>query len=203
MLLSAVLALTTPALAQEAGSLWKDDQAWLLVGQDGTQRKLGDLVTVMIVESSSSSLSAGTSATRDSDNSASVDSLFGLRKRFTASRPNMDGGINLGTSSSTAFNGDGSTSRGGELQGMLTCTVIEVFENGNLRIQGHKEVRSGREIQYIDLVGIVRPQDIQADNTVASHLLAEPSIQFTGSGAIEDVQKLGLGTRIFNKLWPF
>jgi flagellar L-ring protein precursor FlgH len=203
MLLSAVLALATPALAQEAGSLWKDDQAWLLVGQDGTQRKLGDLVTVVIVESSSSSLSAGTSATRDSDNSASVDSLFGLRKRFTASRPNMEGGINLGTSSSTAFNGDGSTSRGGELQGMLTCTVIEVFENGNLRIQGHKEVRSGNEIQYIDLVGVVRPQDIQADNTVESHLLADPSIQFTGSGAIEDVQKPGLGTRIFNKLWPF
>ena len=203
MLLSAVLALSAPALAQDPGSLWNDDQAWLLVGQDGTQRKLGDLVTVVIVESSSSSLSAGTSATRDSDNSASVDSLFGLRKRLTASRPNMDGGINLGTSSSTAFNGDGSTSRGGELQGMLTCTVIEVFENGNLRIQGHKEVRSGNETQFIDLVGIVRPQDIQADNTVLSHLLAEPSIQFTGSGSIEDVQKPGLGTRIFNKLWPF
>ena len=204
MPISLLLSLLIPtASAQEAGSLWRDDQAWLLVGQDGTARSVGDLITVRIIESSSSSLSAGTTASRDSENSAGVESLFGFRNRITASRPNMEGGINLGTSSSTAFNGDGSTSRGGELQGVLTCTVVEVFENGNLRILGHKEVRSGIEIQYIDLTGTVRPQDIQADNTVESYLLADPRIEFTGSGAIEDVQKPGLGTRIFNKLWPF
>ena len=201
-MLPIVLTLLNTADAQEAGRLWKEDQAFLLVGQDGTQRRVGDLVTVIIVESSSSSLTAGTSATRDASNSAGVESLFGFRRRFTASRPNMEGGINLGATSSTAFAGDGSTSRGGELQGMLTCTVIEVLDNGNLRLKGRKEVRSGIEVQYIDLLGTVRPQDIQANNTVESYLLADPRIEFTGSGAIEDVQKPGLGTRIFNKLWP-
>ena len=77
-----------------------------------------------------------------------------------------------------------------------------MLDNGNLRLKGRKEVRSGIEVQYIDLLGTVRPQDIQANNTVESYLLADPRIEFTGSGAIEDVQKPGLGTRIFNKLWP-
>ncbi|MDG1481658.1 MAG: flagellar basal body L-ring protein FlgH [Myxococcota bacterium] len=202
-LLSVLALLSGPAQAQDGGSLWNEDQAWLLIGQSGTGRNVGDLVTVVIVESSSSMLSAGTSANRDSNNEAGVTSIFGLKKRITGRHPDMDGAISLGTTSDTSFSGDGATSRGGELQGLLTCTVTEVLENGNLRIQGRKEVRSGLEIQYIDLIGTVRPQDIQANNTVESYLLADPSIQFTGSGAIEDVQRPGLGTRLFNRIWPF
>ena len=80
------LMLMLTASAQEPGSIWQPGQPWLLDGQDGTTRAVGDLITVIIVESSSSSLSADTSANRDATNSAGVTSLFGLRERFLSRR---------------------------------------------------------------------------------------------------------------------
>ena len=81
------------------------------------------------------------------------------------------------------------------LQGTLTCEVIAVKSNGNLVVFGWKEVRSNRETQYLSLSGEVRPQDIRANNTIDSNLLANARIEYTGSGVVSDKQGPGLGTR--------
>jgi flagellar L-ring protein precursor FlgH len=70
-------------------------------------------------------------------------------------------------------------------------------------IWGWKEVRANRETQYMVVSGTVRPQDIKADNTVDSQLLAEAHIEFNGNGPLSDKQGPGLGQRVLDRTWPF
>ena len=111
--------------------------------------------------------------------------------------------IEIGASSQNAFDGKGSTGRDSTIDAVLTCEVIEVQPGGNLRVWGWKQVRVNREIQYLVVEGIVRPRDIQMDNTIASNLLAKAKIEVTGSGVVADKQGPGLGTRLLDRLWPF
>jgi flagellar L-ring protein precursor FlgH len=99
--------------------------------------------------------------------------------------------------------GRAETSRTGTLLANVTCQVIEVLPNGNLRIHGTKQVRVNRETQYLLIDGVVRPRDILLDNTVLSDLIAEARIEFTGAGVLADKQGPGWGTRAADTLWPF
>jgi flagellar L-ring protein precursor FlgH len=115
----------------------------------------------------------------------------------------MGATIGLAGSSASSFTGDGSTSRDGSLTAVITCSVVEVMSNGNLRIRGTKEVRVNREIQYLTLEGVVRPRDIRIDNTVQSNLISDARVEFTGNGVVSDKQGQGWGTRIADTIWPF
>ncbi len=192
-----------PPPPRSHAGLWDEGRARMMFGLDGNAREVGDLITVRISESSSSSISSDTSTGRATDLSASIDSFFGLKKAITSANGNMEGSIGMGTSSGSSFAGNGGTSRSGEVEGVLTCTVIEVLPNGNLVIEGHKEVRSNKETTHHVLTGIVRPQDIQADNTVQSYLLASSDVQITGQGVIADNDGPGVGTRVWSRVWPF
>jgi flagellar L-ring protein precursor FlgH len=193
-----------PQTQQSApGSLWVDTQARMIAGLDGNARAEGDLVTVLITESSRTSITAGTSSTSTSDNEAEVRTLFGLGKKITDSNPNMGGSIGMGAGSNFTYNGDGTTSREGQVEAVLTCTVQQVLPNGNLFISGTKEVRTNNETQYVTLSGFIRPQDIQANNTVESGRIANPSIQIHGQGVLADDQRTRAGTRVMKRLWPF
>lgn len=197
--------LATPSLETSAteGSLWEANKARMLVGIDGNARAEEDLVTVLISEKMASQVSAATRASRASSVNAGIGSLLGLRNKIVSANPNMGGEIALGASSGSDFDGDANTSRDSTLKGTLTCEVITVRSNGNLVIFGWKEVRSNRETQYLSLTGEVRPQDIRADNTVESNLLASARIEYTGSGVVSDKQGPGLGTRFVDNVWPF
>lgn len=197
--------LATPKLEtlETTGSLWNGNRARMMVGIDGNARAEQDLVTVLISEQMASQVSAATRATRASSVNAGIGSLLGIRNKIVAANPNMGGEISLGASSGSDFDGDANTSRDSTLQGILTCEVIAVKSNGNLVIFGWKEVRSNRETQYLSLSGEVRPQDIRADNTINSNLLANARIEYTGSGVVSDKQGPGLGTRLIDNVWPF
>ena len=100
-----------------------------------------------------------------------LGSFFGLGKQITENNQgNLGGGLGYETGSQHGFDGQGKTTRAGTLQGRLTCRVIEVMLNGNLRVWGYKQVRSNRETQYLVVEGLARPLDIQADNTIESSL---------------------------------
>jgi flagellar L-ring protein FlgH len=185
------------------GSLWIESQARMMVGLDGNARSVGDLVTILILEESSASIGADTTAGSSSQNSAQIESLLGLSTGITAANPNMGGTIGFGTGSDYAYSGSGLTSREGVVEGIITATVIEVYPNGNLRISGTKEVRSNNETQYLTIEGTVRPQDIQADNMVKSSLLADSVVEITGRGSVNDDQKVRTGTRLLKTVWPF
>ncbi len=185
------------------GALWSERSARTLLGQDGNTRQVGDLVTVNIYESTSASLQAGTETSRTSTLGAKIAALFGIETSILKANPNMGPEISMETESSSSYNGSGTTRRESNLEGQLTCQIVEVLPTGNLRIRGSKEVRSNRELQWLVLEGVVRPRDIRADNTVDSYLLAEARIEHNGSGVVSDKQGPGIGTRIVDRVWPF
>jgi flagellar L-ring protein precursor FlgH len=201
---AAVAAPPVAALfAAAPGSLWDERSARTLLGQDGTSRQVGDLVTVNIYESTSASVEAGTSTSRDSGVGAEIRALLGLETSVLRANPNMGESIAVDAGTTTTYTGAGTTHREANLQGQLTCTIIEVLPNGNLRLSGEKRVGSNRETQVLTLVGTARPRDIQADNTIASYLLADAHIDNGGTGVISDKQGPGIGQRLIDRVWPF
>jgi flagellar L-ring protein precursor FlgH len=81
--------------------------------------------------------------------------------------------------------------------------VVEKYPNGNLKIYGWKEVRTNRETTYLVLTGIIRPRDIQANNTIESDFVAEAKLQLDGAGVVADKQGPGIGARVVDHAWPF
>lgn len=196
-------AVAAPPAPPPPGSLWTEVGSRALIGMDGNARRVGDLITVLIAESASTSLDADTTTSRDGATSFGVDALLGVDTSITAANSNMGGGITIGGTSSTSHAGTGKTTRDGTLSATLTCQVEEVLPNGNLRIRGTKEVRVNHETQYLTLEGIVRPRDILLDNTVRSDVIADARVEYTGEGVIADKQHQGWGTAVLDAVWPF
>jgi flagellar L-ring protein precursor FlgH len=186
-----------------AGSLWSETQSRTLVGMDSNSRQIGDLITVNISESTETELQADTSSSRDSSVAGGVGSMLGIGSGMVGANSDLNGELSVSVNGSADYAGDGKTSREGTLSGTLTCRVIEVMPNGNLKLWGYKEVRSNKETQYLILQGLVRPRDVQADNTVDSYLLAEAHIEFAGTGTVSDKQRPGVAHRVLDHAWPF
>ena len=195
---------TAPARVPMPGSLWNEVGARSLVGMNGNARRVGDLITVFIDEKTITELTAETGLKRRSDMTGRIGSFLGIGKQVSGNNSgNLGGGLGYETGSEHGFDGQGKTTRAGTLQGRLTCRVIEVMLNGNLRVWGYKQVRSNRETQYLVVEGLARPLDIQADNTIESSLLAEAKIEFNGAGVVGDKQGPGVVQRAVDHAWPF
>ena len=179
--------------------------------QDLRAYKVGDLVTINIVETSSASKSATTKTSRNSSMNAGIDNLLGWEGRaknltsFGKSdvRNAYDNTNMFKGSLINSFDGSGSTSRGDNMTAAITARVIDVMPNGNLHIEGTREIRVNSETQIIVLSGIIRPVDISPDNTVLSSYVGNAKIQYLGSGAISDKQRPGWLTRAVDTIWPF
>lgn len=185
----------------EPGSLWNEVNARQLMGMDGNARQVGDLITVEIEESLDTQVGASTSTSRRSSVEGGIDSFAGVLENLTEADDPVK--LQVAASLVSEFSGDGQTKRGSAMEATLTCEVIEILPNGNLRIWGYETLRLNRETQYLTLEGIIRPRDIQMDNTVRSELVARPVIQVTGSGVVADKQGPGWFMRLLDALWPF
>lgn len=151
--------------------------------------EVGDIVTVLVVETATASTAAKTDANSKSEVSGGPG--LGILNQIT------DWGIDT----ETKYAGDGKSSRSGALTTQMSTRVVEQLPNGNLRLQGERVVEINGEAQIITLTGIVRPLDVRADNTIASTLIADAQISYSGSGTVTDAQSPGLITRIANFLF--
>ncbi|MCL1826674.1 MAG: flagellar basal body L-ring protein FlgH [Candidatus Cloacimonetes bacterium] len=151
---------------------------------------IGDILTVHIQESSKASASSGSKTARSLDHGASMDAGQGpLRFLPMAS---MSGGAN------NTFKGDANTTRDASLSSKMTVTIIDIDESGNLVIEGSRKVTINGEDEITSLSGIVRPQDVSADNTVNSQNIANSNISYKGKGAVNEGSRVGLISRIIN-----
>jgi len=189
--------------APPPGSLWNETSALQLLGLEGNARQVGDLITVNILEETATKVDSETRTGRANGTNLGVGALLGLETSILKANPNMGESISIDLTNERKFSGSGSTARGSEVRATITCEVLQVLMNGNLKIWGWKEVRVNRETQYVVLQGIVRPRDIQMDNTVTSDLIAQAQIEITGRGVVADREGPGIGTRILDKVWPF
>jgi flagellar L-ring protein precursor FlgH len=101
------------------------------------------------------------------------------------------------------FEGDGETTRSGTLSAFITCRVVDVMPNGNLKIVGTREVMVNYENQLIILSGIIRPRDISDQNVILSTFISGAKIAYSGSGIVDDRQRPGWLANLLNNVWPF
>ncbi|MFO7264667.1 MAG: flagellar basal body L-ring protein FlgH [Limnochordales bacterium] len=187
VLLALGAGLALPAAAN-GGSLWRDGDSLF---SDRKARRVGDLVTIIIVERAQATQTASTQTGREGALQVGPISLADLLPVI----PPISG------SASDKSNSSGSTTRGGSVNARMTAKVVEVLPNGNLVIEGRQTIVINGEEQVIVVSGIVRPQDIEPDNTVLSTYIADATIVYNGTGPIGDAQEPGLLTRLLN--WLF
>jgi flagellar L-ring protein precursor FlgH len=185
------------------GSLWQEDGTLSKLFMDHKAKAVGDIVTVSIVESSSASKSATTKTGRKSSISGGLESFFNLEKRYPGSHPFFNPFSSIKGGLESNFDGSGTTTRSGKLTAYITARVTEVLPNGNLRIEGSREVTVNNEKQFITLSGIIRPEDISSDNVILSTYISDARIVYSGVGVISDRQRPGWLARIFDWIWPF
>ncbi len=192
--------ISEPAPPQTAGSLWTTSRGGIFADMKGTT--VGDIVTVVISENASASKEAKTQTGRSSTMSAGITNLFGLETDigdFIGGSPSSIVNANAGNQ----FDGSGKTERKEALTATLTTQVVEILPNGNLRIEGNKTVTVNREMQIVQLSGIVRPSDVSARNLVDSSNVLNARISYVGKGVISDKQQQGWLVQALDQVWPF
>jgi flagellar L-ring protein precursor FlgH len=134
---------------------------------------------------------------------AGTPNLLGLEKTGIFKNNFADLSKILNISNSSKFAGAGSTSRQENLNATITARVIDVLPNGNLLIEGRRNIKVNEEDQIIVLEGTIRSRDIAQDNTVNSIYVADARISYSGRGIISDRQSPGWLMNILDKIWPF
>lgn len=200
---------TPQVLSPTEGSLWKNKSSLF---EDRKARRVNDLVTIIINESTSAQKKASTTSSRDSSSDYGLDTFFGMNKDFNIQNlPIINGFYKAGNvfspavkgSAKSDFKGDGDTARTGRITGTITAKVVEVLPNGNLVIESRKEIFVNNEKEILVLRGIIRPDDISQNNTVLSQYVADAQIYLVGEGTLGDKQSQGWLVRFLDKIWPF
>jgi flagellar L-ring protein precursor FlgH len=158
---------------------------------DQKANRQGDAVTILIVEISSASNDAKTSSSRESNLS-----LSGSMKTSNSPGTEVSGGLGLGNQ----FKGEGATASRGSIRAKISARVDSVLTNGNLVVNGNRTITVNGEEQTIKISGIVRPSDIQADNSVYSFNISDAVIVFEGSGIVSRAQGPGWFTKLLHWL---
>ncbi|MDH4275159.1 MAG: flagellar basal body L-ring protein FlgH [Gammaproteobacteria bacterium] len=166
---------------------------------DSTARRIGDILTVILQESTAAKKSASNGGSKESSVDLPVPTLFG--GGLTYNGRNL---LETSVASKQKFAGKGDTAQSNSLTGRITVTVVETLANGNLVVQGEKLLTLNQGSEHIRFSGIVRIADIKADNTVLSSNVANAQIIYAGTGTLADSSTPGWLTRFFNSAWwPF
>jgi flagellar L-ring protein precursor FlgH len=171
------------------------------VYDDNRARRVGDLVTVVVLESSEASREASTGVSRDSSVSADIETFLGSDLDTGGPNQFFQPEVRAGTSNS--FQGSGSTKRKDLLRTTVAARVAQVLDDGNLVVEGRREVRVNAETQYLFVRGIARPVDISTNNTITSAALADAQILYGGRGIVSNQQKPGWMYQVLDVVWPF
>jgi len=188
------------------GGIWPGDTSKNLLFEDTKARKVGDIVTVLLNESATSTATASTDTSKSSSIDLQTNSVLGLPSNMGIQNfLGMGTGFNPAAKGSTtrANKGTGTVSREGTLTGTLAATIVAVNENGNFEIAGKRSVTVNNEEQLMILTGIIRPSDVNYDNTINSSLIANAAISYSGEGVIADEQRVGWLMRALSYIWPF
>ncbi|HEX7596769.1 MAG TPA: flagellar basal body L-ring protein FlgH [Polyangia bacterium] len=182
------------------GSLWQEGRPASLLFTDARALRVNDLVVIKIDEQADAHRSTDTNTDRSSTASAKIDAFLGLLKKLPGS---LDPNLNIGGGSNASFKSSGDTARSESLTATVPAMVTKVFSNGNLFVEGHRVILVNAEEHHFYISGVVRPIDIDQDNSVKSSMVADAQIEFVGRGVLSDNQKPSWLSRYLGWLWPF
>lgn len=167
--------------------------------EDQKARRVGDILTIVLQESTNASKSASTSTSKDDEINLASPTVLGS----TPTLRGYDMSVASGTNE-RAFDGEGSSSQSNSLSGRISVSVVEVMSNGNMKVRGEKLMHLNQGDEYVRISGIVRQGDIQSDNTIPSTLVANAHITYGGNGALAEANSQGWLSRFFSSSWwPF
>jgi len=181
-----------PPTPRTEGAIYQSGQQIELFA-DLKARRVGDVLTVRLTETTSASKSAVTKTTKTTGVNNTGPTVLG--------RTITTGGVPIFTTTlagADSFDGEGSSTQGNSLAGSLTVTVMEVQLNGNLVVQGDKTLKLNQGDEFVHVSGVVRVADIQADNTVTSDRVSDAHISYSGKGVIASSNRMGWLARFFN-----
>ncbi|HKP94673.1 MAG TPA: flagellar basal body L-ring protein FlgH [Fibrobacteria bacterium] len=166
---------------------------------DKKAKRAEDVITVLIMENAKASNDTKTNTDKTQD--ASID-IKPFNVAWAGGTPSSyTPAVGFGGGVQQKYQGKGETSRAGEVKATLSARIVAVYDNGNLLIEGNKEVEVNSEKEILRVSGIVRPEDISPDNTVLSEKIADARIQYTGQGDNHQAARPGLLARFIN--WIF
>ncbi len=194
-----------PEEKRTEGSLWVATEANSFYFQDYKAHRIGDIVRVNISETTKGKKEANTKTKRKSEIEAVTNNFLGIPGGATQGihHPSFTDRLGVEAEFEDEFEGKATTDRKGEFTATITAIVTEVFPNGNMAIEGHREVLVNNEKETITLAGIIRPGDLSPSNTIQSEKVADARITHTGRGVLDDKQRPGWLIRILDWVWPF
>ncbi len=188
------LASDRPKIA--TGGIYNNRQSDAWFGR-GRNYQVGDIITVLLNESTQAARTQNTDVSRESKNSLPS----GLSTQVGKFSPFLSGvDLNNNTNSSK---GAGKADQQASLEGSIAVTVVEILANGNLLIRGEKKLGLSEGTEVIQVTGVIRPEDVGPNSTVQSRRLANAQIAYRGSGDLANATKAGWGTSVMHKYWPF
>jgi len=186
--------------AVSGGSLWQDSSRGLFA--DFRASRVGDLVTVQIDENPRAIGDASTETDRESGFNFGVGGMFGLMAALQSAYPDLDPTRLVSLMSSSNFAGQGNTRRSSNIRAAIAVRVRRALPNGDLFVEGTKVLLVNDEELHIYVSGVIRPQDIEQDNSVSSSRIADAEIELTGRGDLTQNQRMGWLQRILGHVNP-
>jgi flagellar L-ring protein precursor FlgH len=181
------------------GSLWRPGSKTFF--RDPRARTVGDLLTVVVSVQENGEFANQTQLQRTTANGISIS---GLGTMFSHLMSSVSGNaVAVNTTGNGQTNGQGDIKRAETLNINVAATVTAVLANGNFEIAGSQEIRLNNELRELQIRGIIRPEDILSDNTIASEKIAEARIAYGGRGVSSDLQRPTWGQDILTRFQPF
>jgi flagellar L-ring protein precursor FlgH len=180
-------------------SLWRNGSRAFF--KDQRAHQIGDILTVKVNITDKANLSNETQRSRKSEEDSNIDNFFGKPKVPIMNTP-VPTHV-LTTDSTASTDGKGTINRSEALQTNVAAVVTQVLPNGNLVVEGRQEIRVNFEMRELVVAGVVRPEDIESDNTIESTKIAQARIAYGGRGQITDVQQPPWGQQVSQILLPF
>ena len=183
-------------------SLWRHGSRAFF--KDQRAARVGDLLTVMISMNDNAIINTTPTRARDNTETANASSLLGFETKLSKILPSaVDPTSLLDLGSKTSNSGTGAITRDEKINLKIAAVITQKLPNGNLVLSGRQEVRVNFEVRQLQVAGVIRPEDIKADNTITSDKIAEARISYGGKGHISDIQQPRYGTQILDVIFPF
>jgi flagellar L-ring protein FlgH len=193
---SAAMPAAVPVAARPAnGSIFQADDGYAGLYEGQRARRVGDPLTIVLVEKMSASKSSGSKL----DSSGS----FGLNPPSTGPISKLLKSSDVSAGGNRGFKGTGTADQSNALSGEVAVTVSQVFPNGTMMVQGQKRVTLNRGDEFVQIKGLVRAADIDAENRVLSTRVADARIAYTGKGDVARAARQGWLSRFFQTISPF
>jgi flagellar L-ring protein FlgH len=189
----------SPPISHDNNSLWQPGAHSFF--HDPRAARVGDVITVNVTVADSANLTNSTTRTRTNSDDANLTNFFGLENSIASGGASPGSLVKMGSDTSNV--GTGAIGRSETINMTMAALVAQVLPNGNLAISGHQQVLVNNEMRDLKVSGIVRTEDITADNTVDLSQIAEARISYGGKGTVSDVQQPRYGSQLLDILMPW